>query len=311
MIGVGGESVIGRPGEEHWARKGEVDLFLWRKRSAPKAPVILFVHGSSMSGVPTFDLQVTGRADTSAMDWFASRGFDTWCIDMEGYGRSGKNRPINFDIANGADDIEVAVEKIVGVTGQQLILLYGVSSGSLRAALYAQRRPHRVARLALDAFVWTGKNSRTLEQRRTKISEYLATNRRPISKEFIASIFTRDHPGCAYDDVVEALADAVISIDESVPTGSYVDMCTHLPLVDPLRIPCPTLIMRGEYDGIASEQDIIQFFNLLPTRSKELVFMPGISHASFQEKNYAIAYHSLFSFFARPNPIFPEASKSS
>jgi non-heme chloroperoxidase len=84
MTGIGRESVIGHPGEEHWASKGEVDLFLWRKRSAPNAPVIVFVHGSSMSGVPTFDLQVPGRADTSAMDWFANRGFDTWCIDMEG-----------------------------------------------------------------------------------------------------------------------------------------------------------------------------------------------------------------------------------
>ncbi len=77
-------------GEEHWTNKGDdVRLFLWKK--SPIRPVrrgtILFVHGSSMASTPTFDLQVPGRSDSSAMDYFAARGFDTWCMDMEGYGK--------------------------------------------------------------------------------------------------------------------------------------------------------------------------------------------------------------------------------
>ncbi len=94
-------------GQEHWTRKGDVKLFLWRKPAAagvsPKGTV-LFVHGSSMGSQPTFDLQVPGRPDSSVMDWFAARGFDAWCMDNEGYGRSDKSRPINCDIANGAID---------------------------------------------------------------------------------------------------------------------------------------------------------------------------------------------------------------
>jgi hypothetical protein len=40
---------------EHWARKGDVRLFLWRKRArAAPAGTILFVHGSSMASQPTF-----------------------------------------------------------------------------------------------------------------------------------------------------------------------------------------------------------------------------------------------------------------
>ena len=38
------------------------------------------------------------------MDWFAEKGFDTWCVDMEGYGRSDKSRDVSCDISNGADD---------------------------------------------------------------------------------------------------------------------------------------------------------------------------------------------------------------
>ena len=101
-------------GEEHWTNKGDdVRLFLWEKYAGdPSGPAgrILFVHGSSMASQPTFDLQVPGRSDSSAMDWFAARGFDTWCVDMEGYGRSDKHRDINCDIANGADDLAAATD---------------------------------------------------------------------------------------------------------------------------------------------------------------------------------------------------------
>ncbi len=32
--------------------------------------------------------------------------------------------------------------------------------------------------------------------------------------------------------------------------------------------------------------------------------MPGISHASFQQKNYLLVYHILEAFFSRPEPIY-------
>jgi hypothetical protein len=32
--------------------------------------------------------------------------------------------------------------------------------------------------------------------------------------------------------------------------------------------------------------------------------MPGISHASFQQKNYAIVYHILHAFFTQPLPVY-------
>src|SRR5262245_13438536 len=145
-------------GQEHWTRKGDVRLYLWEKFcGSPQGGqgTILFVHGSSMAATPTFDLQVPGRPHSSVMDWFAARGFDTWCVDMEGYGRSDKQRDINCDIANGADDVEAAAAYIAKTRGAKQLLVYGISSGALRAALFAQRQPALVQRLALDAFVWT------------------------------------------------------------------------------------------------------------------------------------------------------------
>ena len=295
-------------GEEHWTEKGsDVRLFLWNKHAGdPSGPAgrILFVHGSSMASQPTFDLQVPGRADSSAMDFFARRGYDTWCVDMEGYGRSTKTRDNNAPIAYGADDCFAAASHIEKVRGKRPLLVYGISSGALRAALFAQRHPEMVARLALDAMVWTGEGSPTLAERSKRLPEFRAKNRRPIDRKFVRSIFERDHPGTADDAVIEAFADAILKLDDSVPTGTYVDMCANLPVCDPEKITAPTLIMRGEYDGIASLSDLLKFFERLPNPDKQLTVMPGIAHASFHQKNYAICYHILASFFAQPAPVY-------
>jgi len=295
-------------GTEHWTNKGEdVRLFLWNKRLADAstaAGTILFVHGSSMASQPTFDLQVPGRTDSSIMDWFARKGYDTWCVDMEGYGRSTKDRDNNAPIAQGADDCKAAADYIAGLRGPAPLLVYGISSGALRAAMFAERYPDRVSRLALDAMVWTGENSPTLHERKKKLAEFQATNRRPMSKEFVYSIFNRDHPGAADDSVIEAFADAILSLDDSVPTGTYVDMCSKLPVVDPEKITMPTIVMRGQWDGIASFDDLIEFFRRLPNPDKQFAVMPGISHASFQQKNYRLVYHILHSFFSQPEPVY-------
>ena len=92
--------------------------------------------------------------------------------------------------------------------------------------------------------------------------------------------------------------------DESVPIGTYVDMSTKLPMVDPEKIPVPTIVMRGQYDGIAGIQDLYDFFARLPNPDKQFAHMPGVAHASFQQTNYLIVYHILYSFFTQPAPIF-------
>ena len=301
----------GVTGVEHWAHKGEVRLFLWEKFAGSRTgkPAVLFVHGSSMASQPTFDLAVPGRPDSSVMDWFARRGFVCWSVDMEGYGRSDKQRDISCDIANGADDLAAATDYIIRTRGIKHFLTYGISSGALRAALFAERHPERVARLALDAFVWTGAGSPTLEQRRKKLPEFLKAKRRPIDRAFVYSIFERDHPDCAEKRVVDAFADAILALDDSMPNGTYIDMCSKLPLVDPERIAVPTVVLRGQFDGIAGMDDLIEFFQRLPNPDKQFTVMPGISHASFQQKNYLLVYDILHAFFARPAAAYTSAHK--
>jgi pimeloyl-ACP methyl ester carboxylesterase len=272
--------------------------------NAARRGTIVFVHGSSVSSTPVFDLQIPGRPESSTMDWFARRGYDTWCFDCEGYGRSDKTRPVNADIACGADDLAVVSDFIMKTTGGGKLLLYGSSSGALRAALFAQRHPERVARLALDALVYTGEGSPTLAERKKRLVQYRASNRRPIDRDMIRSIFTRDHPGTSELSIVDAFADAVLALDSSVPTGSYIDMSANLPVCDPEKITVPTLIMRGQYDGIASFQDLSNFFARLPNPDKQFIVMPGIAHTSTRSKNFALVYHLLEGYFSQPAPVY-------
>jgi alpha-beta hydrolase superfamily lysophospholipase len=81
-------------------------------------------------------------------------------------------------------------------------------------------------------------------------------------------------------------------------------MCSKLPVVNPENIKAATIVMRGQWDGIAGVDDLIEFFKRLPNPDKQFIVMPGISHASFQQKNYMLVYHILSSFFAQPEPLY-------
>lgn len=271
--------------EEHWAHKGPVSLFVTRKRlqglgpgGAARRPVIL-VHGSSTSALPTFDLTVPGCPDYSFMEWLALRGWDVWAMDHEGYGRSTVTDG-NSNVASGVEDLKATAALIAAKTGAAAFNIYGLSSGSLRAAAFAQAAPDLVARLVLDAFVWTGEGSPTLAKRREGVSQFREASRRPIDRDYIRSIFLRDKPGTTELAVADACADAQLAFGASVPTGTYLDMTTALPLVDPALISAPTLIVRGEYDGIATMEDLLGFFQRLPSSDKRFAVLPGLAHVT-------------------------------
>ena len=108
---------------EYGAKKGSVALAMFRKRvGAPQAgerprPVLVFVHGSSISSRPSFDLTVPGAGEYSMMNVFARWGYDSWTLDHEGYGRSSRTDG-NADIASGVEDLKAATEVIARETGR-------------------------------------------------------------------------------------------------------------------------------------------------------------------------------------------------
>jgi alpha-beta hydrolase superfamily lysophospholipase len=295
--------------KEYWTKKGDLSLYVFRKRMGDPAvdtvprPVLFLAHGSSVSSRPTFDLQVPGHDDDySLMDKFAEYGFDVWTMDFEGYGRSPQMSG-NSDIATGSEDLKAASEVVLRETGQARFHLYGESSGALRAGVFAMNNPDRVQRLVLVAFTWTGQGSPTLAKRSESVDYYRTHNRRPRDRNMIRSIFTRDKPGTSDPAVAEAMADAELQFGDSVPTGTYLDMTTKLPLVDPTKLKVPVMIARGEFDGIASEDDLLNFFKKLPIPDREFVVLPGAAHSIALGTNRRQFWHVMRSFLEMPRRL--------
>jgi alpha-beta hydrolase superfamily lysophospholipase len=154
--------------------------------------------------------------------------------------------------------------------------------------------------LLLAAFTYTGQGSPTLSDRAKQVEFYRTNNRRPRDRNMIRSIFTRDKPGTADPAVAEALADAELVFGDTVPTGTYLDMTANLPVVDPARVHAPVLLVRGEYDGIATEDDLISFFTKLPNRDKQLIVLAGMSHSVALGLNRDQLWHVMRSFLEMP-----------
>ena len=292
---------------DYWTARGGIKLYMYRKSlGAPQkgqkvAPVLFLVHGSSISSRPSFDLTVPGRGDYSLMDKFADYGFDVWTMDFEGYGRSSKSAG-NSNVADGVEDLKAAAEVVASETRQQRFHFFGESSGALRAGAYATAQPERVDRLVLGAFTYTGKGSPTLANRAKQLEFYRTHNLRPRDRDMIRSIFTRDKPGTSDPAVGEAQADAELTFGDSVPTGTYLDMTESLPVVDPAKVQSPVLLARGQYDGIATDEDILDFFNKLPSPDRQLAILPGLAHSLTMGKNRALFWHVMREFLTMPSP---------
>jgi pimeloyl-ACP methyl ester carboxylesterase len=293
--------------QEYWTKKGDVPLWVYRKRlNAPTPgerpkPVLFFVHGSSVTS-RVFDLDVPGHGEYSAMNHFANQGFDCWTMDHENYGKSGRTSG-NSDIASGVEDLKVAMDVVARETSQQKCHFLGESSGALRAGAYAMVAPERCDRLVFAAFTYKGEGSPTLTKRAEQLAYYRSHNMRKRDRDMIRSIATRDKAGTSDAAAVEALADAEMQFGDQIPTGTYLDMTANLPVVHPEKVLSPVLLVRGEYDGIATVADLEEFYNALPNGDRQFIILPGTAHSVALATNRQLFWHVARAFLTMPTPI--------
>jgi pimeloyl-ACP methyl ester carboxylesterase len=291
---------------DYSAKKGDVTLAMYRKRLGEPSvgeaarPVLFLVHGSSNSALSSYDVQAPGKGEYSMMDVFARNGFDVWTMDHEGYGRSSRTAG-NSDIKSGVEDLKAASEVIAHETGRTRYHFYGTSSGAIRAGAFAQAYPDRVDRLVLSAFTYKGEGSPTLADRAKQLDYYRTHNTRLRDRAMVRSIFTRDNLASSYDmAVVDIMADMELKYGDQVPTGTYLDMTANLPLVDPAKVRSPVLLIRGDHDGIATVDDLQDFFKLLPNGDRQFVIVPQTAHNPTLGKNRLLYWHAINAFLTMP-----------
>lgn len=123
--------------------------------------IALFVHGATYPSSTGFDIDLPGG---SWMEYSARRGFDTYFVDIRGYG--GSTRPASMnqppaanppfaDTKDAIRDVTAAVEFILKRRGVQKINLVGWSWGTAIMGAYTVANNSKVNKLVLYAPLWT------------------------------------------------------------------------------------------------------------------------------------------------------------
>jgi pimeloyl-ACP methyl ester carboxylesterase len=290
----------------HYALRDGLRIYLWEKYKAGSedsfgrsGKIALLVHGGTWSGRPDFDLQIR---DYSLMDLLAANGYDVWAIDIHGYGHSDKTDKDWSDVQSAAADIDAAVEYLTKLRGVSKVDLLGWSAGTQRAGLYAMQHPERVGKLILYAPQWKGTAEyRELVRKRIEnggkpLGQYRINTELAARSDFVHGELAL-HPQFE-EDVVALYATEALRTDPQSP-NAFVDNA-NLPILDPLRITVPTMIIFGEYDYFAKEEDLLPFFLQLKTRDKRFVLLPHGGHALILEKDHRRFQQEVLSFFDRP-----------
>src|SRR5919106_5501391 len=261
---------------------------------AQDGKVLLLIHGYSFPGYVAFD---TDHENCSLMRYFARAGWDTFALDLEGFGLSTRplvmddpaafpdsKAPIHADVT--LRDVERVVEFISSLRGVEQVHLLGWSQGAtVEAPLYAIKHPDKVARLVLFGVSYD--NPMSMEERQKsaadgeaeKVFYSVPTLGRwaglGTKEEFIA-------PGC-----FEAHRQALLASDPKsgelggavrVPAGRSVDSDLADPYFDAANITVPTLVIRGDADTSAAREDNQQLTEALGSTVKEYVEIPNGGH---------------------------------
>ena len=227
--------------------------------------MLFFVHGSSVTS-RVFDLNVPGHGEYSVMNEFARHGFDCWTMDHENYGKSGRTSG-NSDIASGVEDLQGrGRSRHPRDRPAEIPFPRRILRRAARRRLSPWWRPERADRLVFAAFTYKGEGSPTLTKRAEQLAYFRSHNMRKRDRDMIRSIATRDKPGTSDPAAVEALADVEMQFGDQIPTGTYLDMTANLPVVHPDKVLSPVLLVRGEYDGIATVADLEEFYNAAAER---------------------------------------------
>ena len=139
-----------------------IDIFVRNKRPTNLAKytaerTLLFVHGSTYPAHTGFDMPLGGQ---SWMESIASHGYDVYCLDVRGYGRSTRpkamaeppqNNPPVARTPDAVKDITAVLNFILKRRSIARLNLLGWSWGCTLMATTAIQNPDKTARLMLYA----------------------------------------------------------------------------------------------------------------------------------------------------------------
>lgn len=281
---------------------------------------VLFVHGATYASSLTFDYAIEGE---SWMDHLARQGFDTWCIDLVGYGASDRptamsepaeNNPPISDTRLAVTDVGLAVSFICDQHNIPRLNLIGYSWGTAITGTYAGEHPERIRKLALCGALWVSSGT-TTHLAAGPLGAYRVVDASAAAKRWTLGLDQTQIETIAPAGHIDAWCATAIASDRAggsadnqnpptqlrAPTGVLKDFGACAaggePWYDPAKICAPTLIVVGEWDRETTpEQCQAVFAQLQRAPTKRLTILGGGTHSLFLE-NQRHALHAVIDEF--------------
>jgi pimeloyl-ACP methyl ester carboxylesterase len=264
--------------------------------------IVLFVHGATYPSETGFDIDLPGG---SWMDYAAQRGFDTYFVDIRGYGGSTRpssmsqppaNNPPFADTKEAIQDVSSAVEFILKRRSVQKIDLVGWSWGTAIMGGYTEENNAKVNKLVLYAPLWTLKSPPPISG---------SGNYRAVSYESARPRSLRGIPKGREEEISPSVwfdkwwaANLATDPDGSkqsppvvrAPNGVIKDIVEYWgkgqPTWDPTLIKVPTLIIFAEWDQDTPPYMAQEVFSKLTNSPyRRLEMLSEGTHSIVLEKN--------------------------
>lgn len=282
--------------------------------------IVVFQHGATYGSI-AFDMAFGGM---SWMDYMAARGFDTYCLDLPGYGRSerpaqmrepAENNPPFMRTPDAAACLGAVVDTVCRRRGVGAVNLVGWSWGTAITGRFTQENGAKVVRLALSAPVWDRTTSApSAIHVDGKIGAYRTVDREASLKRRQAGLTPEQKGSIMPAAWFDAWWTQTAATDPDgggktvrAPNGVVQDGVEYWnvgrPLWDPAAITVPTLIAVGEWDRDTPPAMAQTIFPLLVNAPwKRLAVLGGGTHTLLMERNRMLLLRTVQQFFEEAAP---------
>lgn len=287
---------------------------------------VLFVHGATYPG-SSFDTKL--EDGKSWMDHVAEAGYAAYYLDHRGYGRSTRPAAMEQPAAENkpfaeAETVVKDLDDVVGFikkrTGQEKINLVGYSWGTVTTGMYTTLHSDQVDRLVLYAPVYGAKNeswTRMLAEpnqpdKLKEIGAYRSVDRDQADKRWVEQIPESGRETWRSQKVFDSWYDELLSMEPDqqakaikAPNGVLVDLWEVFharPVYNASEINVPTLVIRGDNDPTATDEDARGLFAKLSSDVKRYVVIGEGTHFLNLEKNAPQLYSETLLFLDEGNP---------
>jgi dipeptidyl aminopeptidase/acylaminoacyl peptidase len=65
----------------------------------------------------------------------------------------------------------------------------------------------------------------------------------------------------------------------------------------------PVLMIRGEFDGNSTNEDLLDFYRQLPNGDRQFAILPHVAHSAGYSRNRHLMWYAMRNFLAAPAPV--------